>query len=267
MTRSIECEFEIKATPEQVWQALSDADQICRWFAPYADSAPGPEGFVSLGWMEPDNMERMAVLTWDEPNRLVLDWHAAPAGQTPIPLPVQFELLQEGDVTRLKLVQNGFLSDESWDDEFESHSRGWATELRFLKYYLEHHFGKVRNIIKQRCSIDPREDILGRIVGPNGIFKTSGMPQIGDRFEITLPDGESSSCELLYALGKTDFVFVCDALDGGIVRIALEYLASDPMLLVWAISWNLAEDKLIATAQPWFEQVVDTMQRNQQEAV
>lgn len=261
MTRNIECEFEIAASPEEVWQALVHADHICRWFAPFADSAPGPDGFVSLGWKDADHLERMDVLTWLENEKLILDWRAAPPGQEPAFLPVEFTLVREGRTTRLKLVQNGFLSDASWDDEYESHHRGWQTELRFLKYYLEHHLGKVRNLFKARMPIDPEDDIIPRVVGPGGVFRTDGMPQVGQRFQIRLPDGKESSCELLYVFGKTDFVFICDALDGGIVRIALEYLSSDPTLLLWAYSWNLVEDKVMSIAKPWFDEVLRSLEK------
>ena len=112
MSREIRCEFEINATIDEVWQALVEAEHICRWFAPYSESEPGPDGFIGLAWKDSQDIERMTFSAWEPPSRLILNWHAAPAGVTPIRLPVEFQLTQSNGKTTLKLVQSGFLSDE-----------------------------------------------------------------------------------------------------------------------------------------------------------
>lgn len=260
MSREIRCEFEINATIDEVWQALVEAEQLCRWFAPYTESEPGPDGFIGLAWKDSQDIERMTFSAWEPPSRLILNWHAAPAGVTPIRLPVEFVLAQSNGKTRLSLVQSGFLSDESWDDEFLSHSRGWNTELRFLKHYLENFLGKTRQIFKGKSLANDVD--MERIVGPEGLFKTlqpTDTFRPGDSFELLLPGGARTQCKLLYFRSAMDFVCVCDALDGGVIRIAIESLATDPVLMFWAFSWNLAEDQLTRLVRPWYETLVNEL--------
>ena len=51
-TRSIEKAVTIDAAPDAVWKALTDAEEITRWFAPDARVTPGQGGKVWLSWGE-----------------------------------------------------------------------------------------------------------------------------------------------------------------------------------------------------------------------
>ena len=44
MSKSHETIIEIKATPEEVFRAVTDPAQIVKWFAPYARVEPGGGG-------------------------------------------------------------------------------------------------------------------------------------------------------------------------------------------------------------------------------
>lgn len=49
--RSHETVVEIAAPAEAVWKAISEADEIMRWFAPQAKVEPGPDGSMVGGTM------------------------------------------------------------------------------------------------------------------------------------------------------------------------------------------------------------------------
>ncbi len=262
MTRKIECEFEYDASIEDVWNALTEAEHLKNWFAPYADSNAGPDGFISLAWREDFSeeyyMPQMTFEAWEAPSHLVLNWHAAPAGVEPIRLPVEFKLSEKDGRTKLSLVQSGFLDDESWDDEYLSHSRGWQYELRSLGYYLENFFGRTRQMFKGKALLGNTR--LEDIVGPAGIFKCGSAPEIGETFSLVLPDGRSADCRLLYARSVLDFVFTCDVLEEGLVRICLETMSSEPTLMFWVFSWTMAQESVTQLATPWYERLVNELQ-------
>jgi len=49
-TRNIEVELPIAESPETVWRAITEADEIVRWFALRAESEPGVGGHIGLSW-------------------------------------------------------------------------------------------------------------------------------------------------------------------------------------------------------------------------
>ena len=50
MPRRVEISIETTATPERVWRAITEAEDVAGWFAPEVSVEPGPEGSMTLGW-------------------------------------------------------------------------------------------------------------------------------------------------------------------------------------------------------------------------
>ena len=50
MSKSHENIIEIKATPEEVFRAITDPEQIVKWFAPYARVDPRVGGEYVISW-------------------------------------------------------------------------------------------------------------------------------------------------------------------------------------------------------------------------
>lgn len=46
--RTVEKQIEIAAAPETVWRALTEAEEITRWYAPKAETTPGVGGRLFL---------------------------------------------------------------------------------------------------------------------------------------------------------------------------------------------------------------------------
>lgn len=251
-TRSIERELFINARPEQVFEAFTEAEQIMRWFAPLVRSEPGVGGFINLRWDKESFNKDCEILEWEPGRHLLMTWYAGPGGEHN--LPVALDLIDEDGGTRLRLVQSGFLTDASWDDEYDSHGRGWSYELRSLKYYLEHQYGRARSFVLARIPVDGRlPSAWPSLLGDDGAFAFTDRG--GRRGELRLPDGRVTPAQVILELAGTDFVAVADVLDGGLFRFALETFSGQPELWVWAFSWRLAEDELKALAAPWFDSV------------
>jgi uncharacterized protein YndB with AHSA1/START domain len=85
-------EIVFPASPDEVWEALTEPDQLEEWFANDVELDPRPGGAGIFRW--DDGEERRATVVVSEPGeRLVLDWDEE--GE------VEFTLEEVEDGTRL----------------------------------------------------------------------------------------------------------------------------------------------------------------------
>jgi uncharacterized protein YndB with AHSA1/START domain len=147
MTGQISCQYTayIAATPDEVWQALTDPDLSAAWWAHrnVSDWQPGS------AW-EHRRLDGSAadiagiVLTADPPTRLALSWAnpgdgtpvagaARPAGDRGAPSRVSIELTPHRDIVRLTVTHRDLAS----EDERDALAAGWAAVLSNLKTFLE----------------------------------------------------------------------------------------------------------------------------------
>jgi uncharacterized protein YndB with AHSA1/START domain len=140
-------EIEIEATPEQVFRALTEAEEIARWFAPIARVEPrvGGEYFISWG---PEMQGPPSTIAIYEPGKRFAVYRdrskaygdREPALETDTVQRVMVDYQIEaigGGKTRLRLVHSGFGQGAGWDNEFESTRTGWAEFMQALKRMLE----------------------------------------------------------------------------------------------------------------------------------
>src|SRR2546429_980146 len=110
MTRSHEHEIEIEAPIEAVWRAVTDADELTRWFAESAGITPGEGGTYRVSWGE--GLESQSRITaWEPPRRLrLVGGPGGDAGDEVWQLTAEQPIVEEwtlearGDVTGLRLV-------------------------------------------------------------------------------------------------------------------------------------------------------------------
>lgn len=159
MSRQVVKETVIAATPDEVWQALTDARELTRWFPVEARVEPGLGGSIWLSWGEGAGGE--APITAWEPGRR-FGWTET---RGPIKLAVDFHLEARDGGTVVRVVQSGFGDGLEWDDEFHMVTGGWAYFMTHLKWYLERHRGIPRDLISFREKVTlPRDDVFGRLV-------------------------------------------------------------------------------------------------------
>lgn len=130
--RTLEKELFIKATPERVFQALTEKAELERWFVQKAEVDLRPGGAIRLEWA-PDAVEIGTILVLDPPHRLSYTWEALEPGPTTI----TFELTAENDGTRLRLTHTGIGEGEDWDSYYTSINSGWSIHLKNLTAWLE----------------------------------------------------------------------------------------------------------------------------------
>jgi uncharacterized protein YndB with AHSA1/START domain len=145
-TRSAAGQIEVHTTAERVWQALTDARELVRWFPLDARVEPGPGGTYYLSWLN-EFAAMTEIQVWDPPHHLRTAWRFHEAGPSQV---TDYYVETRGGKAVVRAVTSGFPLDESWDGWVEGTKRGWAFELRSLKHYLERHSGEPRHVVYLR---------------------------------------------------------------------------------------------------------------------
>jgi uncharacterized protein YndB with AHSA1/START domain len=140
----IEREVTIDAPPERVWELVTEAEHLGRWFGDAgAEVDLRPGGVLALHWSEyGTSMGRIEAV---EPTRLfAFRWapFKDPGGVEPTEsnsTRVEFTLSAEGDGTRLRVVESGFelldCSEEQRGRNLDGNTEGWRAELGELQEY------------------------------------------------------------------------------------------------------------------------------------
>ena len=136
--RHLTLTLDTSATPEQVWRAWADPEILSQWFA---DRVRGEARtgatmtwiFEKFGYEFPYH-----VVEASPPSHLVLG--GALPGRPPFLL--EIIIRRAGGMTRLELVNSGFLDGGEWDEEYEGVFSGWQMALGILRHYLERYFGQ-----------------------------------------------------------------------------------------------------------------------------
>lgn len=117
--RRVERTITIDEHREQVWQALIDAELLGRWLRADVELDPRPGGPARFRPDHgPSRTGRVAAV--DTGRRLVLDWW--PDGLEAAATRVELTLTDEGEGTRLSVVESGF--QEPLD--VVAHDLGWG---------------------------------------------------------------------------------------------------------------------------------------------
>lgn len=132
MGRALEKELFIKATPERVFRALTEKEDLERWFLVKAEIDLRPGGAIRFEWA-PDVFEVGKILVLEPPHRLSYTWKA----HSPNPTTITFELTEENDGTSLHLVHSGIGEGGDWDNYYTSVNGGWSLHLKNLISWLE----------------------------------------------------------------------------------------------------------------------------------
>ncbi len=187
MSRSIVKEVFINAPPPVVWKALTDAEELIRWFPVDARVQPGAGGSIWLSWG--GGVEGEAPITAWEPNKR-FEWTETRGA---IKLAVDFRIEAKSGGTIVRLVNSGFGAGPDWDDEFHMTSGGWGYFTEHLRWYLERHRGKARDLITLREQVPyARADAFARLLGTACLSTDNSIARaaLGADYETTTAAGE-----------------------------------------------------------------------------
>ena len=188
-TRRLEFAIAIQTTPEEVWRALTEGDEITRWFAPEARVTPGLGGTIFLSWGP--GMEGEAPITEWKPGRRFA-WTERAGTDSPRVIEFTIEAV-DGSATILRLVQSGFGLDASFDGEYDSTSGGWQSFLQLLRLDLEAHRGMAgRHVFRMRMEAEDRQVLLERFLG------AMEFQRAGDLYSARLTDSAPIRGKVLF---------------------------------------------------------------------
>ena len=223
-TRAIEKRVKIRATAREVWAALTEAEELVRWFPIRASVQPGAGGSISFSW-DGSFESTASIEAWEPEKHLVLQRDMVLPGGEPLRIVEDWTIEARGGFTLIYLVHSGFPADESWDAWFDGTRRGWDFELRGLRHYLQRHPGTPREVIWCKREFDgPLDEGWERVMGPQGLVNVGDPASIqnGDRIEIvTASDDPLSGCLQMHG-PPLDFAMTVEELNDAYLRLRLD---------------------------------------------
>lgn len=140
---SIERELYIEASPEVVYQVVSDPDHVSQWWPDEAryEAVVGSPGEILFADADGGKVEAFTVVELQPPTRFAFRW-THPAGEEAVPgnsLLVTFELVPQGEGTLVRFRETGF-RERGWDAavfeaQYNDHVQGWGHFLPKLVSY------------------------------------------------------------------------------------------------------------------------------------
>jgi uncharacterized protein YndB with AHSA1/START domain len=145
----IEREIVISASPQRVWQVLTEPEHVGVWFG--SGSGAGKPTEIDLrpgGIMLLDHGHGLFPTRFakvDPPHYLSYRWASAYPGEVATDdnsTLVEFFVEAEGDGTRLRVVESGFATlripaEQEPSAGYDSHARGWTEVAANLQRYIE----------------------------------------------------------------------------------------------------------------------------------
>jgi uncharacterized protein YndB with AHSA1/START domain len=227
--RAAEITLVLDAPIENVWNALTDARELTRWFPLQADAQS--EVGATVAWRWDDHFSMVSRVDGCEPPRLLrlVQDRERPHDADGASLPnestarvvMEFTLETLQGQTRLRLVHSGFGSGDAWDDELEGVTNGWNYELRVLAHYLAHHRGRDRHFgWAWTTTSRTAADVWEALTGASGMALPPSARDVGSPYTLTTPDGVIlSGTSRLHVPGREWFATAAE-LDNGIVRLS-----------------------------------------------
>jgi uncharacterized protein YndB with AHSA1/START domain len=245
--RFYEKKLEVLAPAEAVWKAITEGEELTRWFCSKATCQSGLGGEQHIAWG--GGVKVMQVITVWEPNshlrtEVVRPKPGKAASSEPAePYAIDWHLETEGGGTRVRMVASGFGDGPEWDYEYEGTYAGWDVYHWILMHYLEYHRGKVANnvILYAMLELLPAE-AWNSLAGSQGLAREGSLADlsIGGPFRfVTAAGDEFAGVVRKYEAGKS-FAGLVESLNKSILVMELATAPGRGDFLYLALStWGL----------------------------
>ena len=219
MARTQTHEIAIDAPIEAVWKAITDAEELTRWFVEEAAVEPGVGGTFTISWGgEEKGQSRIEVWEPNQKLRVALmpfDMGAAKYDAS-TPIIDEYTIERRDGKTVLRLVSSGIPDAAEWDGFYNGTNSGWKSFLRTLRHYLEHNPGKPRTTItitgKMSGTIEDAFPRLKAALEPRGTVVFEESPAV---LEVNIPEfGNAYFAQSMACAGTTPFVYAVLSLYG-----------------------------------------------------
>ncbi|MCZ6917246.1 MAG: SRPBCC domain-containing protein [Gemmatimonadetes bacterium] len=251
--RSVERQIEIDAPIEAVWKALTDAEELTRWFPLNARVTPGPGGSIWKQWeSEAAGGEDERIEIW-KPGQ-----HLRTAGSEGewAGIATDYYLQGKGGGTVLRVVSSGFGEGDQWDEILGAWGRGWDFELRGLRHYLENHHGQRRDVA---WAVAPytcgHEAAWTHLTKPGGWFGAGGLTGLDadSSYSVETASGDPLSGVVQVWDPPMQFAGRVEGWNDGMFRAELY----SGRVMLWLSTYGVPEADVQALQGRWRESVKD----------
>ena len=249
LTRAVSREIRIAAPIDAVWKALTDADELTRWFPPVARVIPGAGGRVWRAWQSGEEIEER-IERW-LPNE-----HLRTVGLSGVwrDITTDYQLTTQGGSTVLRVVSSGFGTDADWDALYDAFGGGWDFELHGLRHYLEHHRGSPRRIAlaRGRRPLSSAES-WRRLVEAGGWMKERGLAVVapGSRYAATTVASASITGNVVLWQPPHQLAATVDQFNNAYLRIDSRCVGEQGAPWIWLSVYGMPDDGVREIEREW----------------
>jgi uncharacterized protein YndB with AHSA1/START domain len=248
--RSYEKRFEVAAPTEAVWAAITEGEELTRWFCQEASCEPGLGGLQHIDWG--GGVQATQVITVWEPGRHLRTEAVEPKWQNPAaePYALDWYLEQEGGITRIRMVASGFGEGPEWDHEYDGTFHGWDNFHKTLKHYLEHHRGQTSANVVLYATLDVApEDAWERLMSPDGLIKKGSRDDldIGKPFRFVTSQGDVFAGVVRNCVPGKTFAAMVESLNKAMMCIEMFVVPGGGRFLYISLNtWGLPKAEVLA---------------------
>ncbi len=242
-TRTVIDEVQIAAPVESVWRALTEADELVKWFPLEASVTPGEGGAIWLSWEDLAQWDQK-IQIWEPNKHLQTTYVSTAPAPTPVEIAIDFHLEAKAGGTVLRVVHSGFGADASWDTEYFGVKLGWRYELQSLQHYLEKHPGVARKVAWAKTALEVTgEQAWEMLLGADGFAAEGTVAGLrpGDRYSVKSTAGQVFSGVVRTMSPPMEFSGTVENLGDSLIRIAFEHGSPVPVALIWLATYGLSQ--------------------------
>ncbi len=258
--RHVSLTTRLDADAAAVWKALTNAEELKRWFPLDATVKGAPDGEIQLSWGEGHTWRfRIAEAVQHKYLKLVyshgadfqeLDPDKLYDGQLlngePLQLVLEYFLETGEGQTALRLVHSGFGADANWDDEYNSVNRGWQSEMASLQHYMRFHPGQDRTVTWIKQVLPEDADITAVW---DRLMQLIQFAARDNAYTLQLPNGTPYTGQVLILRPPLDFSGTIPALNNALLRVTTEVFGKYREISVWLSTYGLEASKVAALRQ------------------
>jgi len=244
--------MQVSAGPDAIWKALTDAEELARWFPLSARVKPGVGGSIFLSW-GPGCEGEARIDVW-EPGRRFRWMEGQQEGSEPKGNLLEWTIEKRGGKTLVRVVQSSFAGGTDWDDEYYGATEyGWSFMLVNLRHYLERHAGTPRRVAwPRRKVVLAREEAYERLVAPGGLFREGARGlAAGSEFMLEAATGENYEGAVEFVRPPRGFCISVRPLNDALLWLTIEGTPGQHEVQLWLSAYNLPQAKMEAFEKEW----------------
>ena len=249
-SRKIELQVEVAGTPKSVWRAIATGPGISSWYVPHqVEERDGGKATASFG-PGPEMQVPGRVAAWEPPNRIVFEG----GGGDDDGNGMAFEWLVEardGGTCVVRLVNTGFGSGESGDDQYDAMTEGWKLFLFNLRLHLQHFAGQTAvSFLPSAMWSGTREDAWRNLTSALGV---EPAPAVGADVQLTGGSGLSMSGTVTDRSATRLSLLLREPAPGTAI-VAVEGTPPQIMVSIWAYLYGENAPVLATDQGPQWQQ-------------